>query len=217
MTRFLRLSSIITVIFVASCGKPYKNLQLTTNNTSASQYKPVFERALYRCAVNGRFLFKSYHISGLLIFKKLENGTVRAIYQNEMGLTFFDFEWSKNDSFQLNRIIAQLNKPALIKTLRKDMELLLMKNLNWQKEIMFVNRGKEQLYRLNTGDNATVYYITRNEELIRIENAGKKSKIITMNISGKDTKISMPGKILIDHHKANFTIQLDKIEQDVNE
>lgn len=217
MTRFLRLSSLITVIFVASCGNPYKNLQLTATNSSASQYIPVFDRALYRCAVNGRFLFKNYHLSGLLIFKKLENGTVRAIYQNEMGLTFFDFEWSKTDSFQLNRIITQLNKPGLVKTLKKDMELLLMKNLDWQKELIFENRGKERLYRLNTGENATVYYITRNEELIRIENAGKTNKVITMNISGKDGKASMPGKILIDHHKANFTIQLDKIEQDVNE
>jgi hypothetical protein len=217
MKRFLRLSSLLIVILVASCSNPYKHLQLTTTNTSARQYKPAFDRQLYRCTVNGRFLFKKYHISGLLLFKELENGTVRAIYQNEMGLTFFDFEWNKSDSFQLNKIIEQLNKPALVKTLRKDMELLLMKNLDWQKEIVLRDRGNEQLYRLSIGENGSAYYVTKNDELVRIENAGKRSKVITMNITGKESKTSMPKKILINHHKANFTIELEKIEQDVNE
>ncbi len=216
MNSFLKLSSFLfAVVLIASCSNPYKHLQLAQSAQSARQYIPVFDRILYRCTVNGRFLFKKYHISGLLLFKELENGTVRAIYQNEMGLTFFDFEWN-GEIFQLNKIIEQLNKPALVKVLKKDMELLLMKNLDWEKEKLYLSRGNEQFYCLNIKDGGLAYYIERNKELVRIENAGK-TKVITMLVSGKGTPAAMPEQIFIDHHKANFTIELEKLEQDVNE
>ena len=92
MMHFLRLNSLILLLF-ASCSAPYRHLkQQPADNQSALRFKPVFEKALYRCVVDGGFIFKKYHLSGLLFFKTLENGTVRAIYQNEMGFTFFDFE-----------------------------------------------------------------------------------------------------------------------------
>lgn len=68
----------------------------------------------------------------------MPDSTTRVVFQNEMGFTFFDFEWSKTDSFQVNKVIDQLNKPALIKVLEKDMNLLLMKNINPQTEKIFI-------------------------------------------------------------------------------
>jgi len=185
--------------------------------STAMQYKPVFDKALYRCIVNGRLVFKKYHLSGLLFFKTLENGTVRAIYQNEMGLTFFDFEWDKADSFKINKLIPQFNKPAVVKVLRKDMELFLMKGLDERKEILYGDRGKTQLHCFTIEDGGSACYVEEEKQLIRIENAGKRKRVTTINITGKQVPDAMPQKASFVHHKANFTIELEKLEQDVNE
>lgn len=220
MISYSKLNSLLllAVLLVIGCSNPYKNLVHTESPSPASivVFKPKFDRSLYKCHVNGRFIFKKYHLSGLLLFKQLENGTVRAIFQNEMGLTFFDFEWSESDSFKLNKIIAQLNKPSVVRVLKKDMELLLMKGLDWQKEKVFASGGKEQLHRLNI-EGGYAYYVLQGDKLVRIENAGEKSKVVTINLSGKQNETAMPEKVFIDHHKANFTIELNKIDQDVDE
>lgn len=216
MKHYLRLSSLI-LIFLMSCSAPYKHLQrAATAERSALIFKPEFDKVLYRCTVNGGFLFKKYHLSGLLFLKTLENGTVRAIYQNEMGFTFFNFEWDANDSFKVNTVMPRLNRPAVIRTLRKDIELLLMKGLQPETEILFTDRGKLLFRRLNI-EGGYAYYIEEDGRLIRIENAGEKAKVITMHIEGKNDPSGMPRKVLIDHHKANFTIQLNKIDSYANE
>ncbi len=218
MKHCLRLSSIFLLVLFAACASPYKHLQKNSNAShTALVYKPVIDKALYRCTVNGRVVFKKFHLSGVLFFKTLENGTVRAIFQNEMGFSFFDFEWDNRDSFKVNSIIPQLDKPAVVKTLKKDMELLLMKGLKKETEIFYKSdRGNEGYYCFNI-EKGVAYYIERDEKLVRIENAGKKKKVVTIDIGSKATKTAMPETAFFRHHKANFTIELKKIEQDVNE
>lgn len=216
MMPFLRLSSLL-LLFLASCSSPYKKLlQAPSATGSAFYFKPVFEKALYRCTVDGGFLFKKFHLSGLLLFKTLENGTVRAIYQNEMGFTFFDFEWDNNDSFKVNQVMPRLDKPAVIKTLRKDIELLLMKGLKKDTEIVFTDGGK-LLFRRLTISGGYAYYVEEDKRLVRIENAGERKKVVTMYIKRKENPSDIPGKILIEHHKANFTIQLKKLDSYADE
>jgi hypothetical protein len=218
MKRFLRLNSLIVLLF-ASCSAPYRHLtEQSVNSQSALKFKPVFEKTLYRCVVDGRIIFKKYHLSGLLFFKTLENGTVRAIYQNEMGFTFFDFEWSNGDTaFKINKVMPQLDRPAVIKTLRKDIELLLMLGLDQNTEKVFADdRGKQLFRRLDIG-GGYAYYIEEEGRLIRIENAGEKSKVVTITLQGKNNPADMPARALVDHHNANFTIELNKIDSYADE
>ena len=216
MNHFLRLSSLL--ILLAACGSPYKQLvALPGKNRSALAYKPQYDKELYRCTVNGRIIFKKFHLSGVLFFKKVETGTVHAVFQNEMGYTFFDFEWNKDDSFKVNQVIPQLDKPALIKTLKKDFSLLLMKGLDSNKEYFYSSDRGKTLYSCFTLDNGVAYYVSGNNKLQRIENAGKHKKVLTISIAGKKTDNAMPDTILFNHHKANFTIALHKLERHVDE
>lgn len=210
MTRFLRLSSFV-FLFLVSCTAPYKNLQQTTEVTSSAlRFKPGFDKVLYRCVVDGRVVFKKFHLSGLLLFKRMDDSSTRAVFQNEMGFTFFDFQWDAADSFRVNQIIPQLDKPALIKTLEKDMNLLLMKRLDASTETVFA-RNNETLHRFSLS-KGVAYYIVREQQLRRIENVGK-SRVITISLTGKEQDAAMPSAVVFDHHKANFTIRLNKIEQ----
>lgn len=104
MKQFLGLNSLL-LLFFASCASPYKGFKPSSSgNKTANQYKPQFSKEVYRCTVNGRVLFKKFHLSGILLLKEMKNGTVRAIFQNEMGFTFFDFEWDHQDSFKVTAL-----------------------------------------------------------------------------------------------------------------
>lgn len=216
MKHYLRLSSLI-ILFFASCATPYKGLQQQAVRESVYRFQPEFDRVLYRCIVDGRFIFKKFHLSGVLFFKQLENGTKRAIFQNEMGIAFFDMEWDKDGNFRVRQVMEQLNKEAVKKTLRKDLEMLLMMGMDKNSEILMgQDRGKGQLYRLNR-EEGYVYYTVDDNRLVKIENADNRKTIVTVEIGGKTTLKAMPDSVLFKHHKANFTISLTKIERNVNE
>lgn len=218
MMRYLRLNSfccISVLLLLCACGNPYRSLQQSEKQyPSALTYKPVFEKKLYRCTVNGKFLFKKFHLSGVLFFKEMPEHATRAVFQNEMGFPFFDFEWNKNDSFTVKQIIPQLDKPPVIKILRKDMELLLMRHLATSTEKTFTK--KDEIYHRFDLEKGYAYYIFTSEKLVRIENAGKK-KVTTLTLADKTTAKAMPDSVFIKHHKAHFTIALKTIEQHADE
>lgn len=214
MTRFLKLSSLAIVLFAASCANPYKNLQKESIGNTAMRFQPEYKRELYRCVVDGKVLFKSFHLTGVLLFKEMETET-RVVFQNEMGISFFDFSWDKNDNFKVNSIMPDLDKPAVIKTLQKDLALFLMKGLDKGSEQHF-SMGDEHYHRF-TLDKGFVYYIEKTARLMRIVNTGERKRVVTITLDGKEKNISMPEKVVFEHHKANFSIQLTKITADVNE
>jgi hypothetical protein len=133
-----------------------------------------------------------------------------------MGNTFFDFGWDKKDSFQVYNIIDQMNKPALIKTLKKDFELLLVKNIGNQPSgvYQFGKVSKDYYVRFEL-DKGFVYYITDNErKLATIENADDKRKVVVMDMKPATDPQTLAQKISINHLRAGFTIDLKKIIPD---
>jgi len=216
MRAFLKLSSIL-LLFLTACKAPYysKLVAQGSAGTSALQYKPEFDKQLYRCIVDGRAVFRKFHLSGVLLFKKLGDGSTRAVFQNEMGFTFFDFEWDRNDTFKVNNIIAQLNKPAVIKTLSKDLNLLLMKRLNGASELAFKD-GKDTYHRF-TLEKGYAYYVENSARLVRIDNTGKKSLVTRIELKGDRGQHELADSILFRHLKANFTIELNKIAPHADE
>ncbi len=211
MMRSLKLVSLICLLALTACNSNYSHLRSGGSSVSAMRFKPVFTKELYRCVVDGKVLLKKFHLSGLLLFKTFDDGSTRAVFQNELGISFFDFKWDAADHFEVVSILPQLDKPALVKTLRKDMNLLLMKRLNTFSEKAF-NKNDESYSQFTLG-KGVVYYISKEGQLQRIENAGK-SKVITISVGPKTTAQSMPDSVFFRHHKAHFTIDLKKIAQD---
>jgi hypothetical protein len=130
-----------------------------------------------------------------------------------MGATLFDFGWDVNDSFKVYSIIGQMNKPALIKTLKKDFELLLVRNIP-DKPAGYYNFNKDTdlLYSKFNLNKGFVYYVTNKQiELTNIENADEKQKVIIMDMAKGSMLKTLPESLMIKHLKAHFTIKLRKI------
>lgn len=212
--RYLAFVSLLLCLI--SCHKKIyldKQEVTTTQSLTTKDFRPVFEKALYRCEVNGKFAVKKFHLSGVLYLKILEDKSTRVIFQSEMGATFFDFGWDTHDSFQVYSIIDQMNKPALIKTLKKDFELILVKNIHDPAAGTYnFDKNPDLFYTRFNLTKGFVYYVTnRNRELVSIENADDKHKVILMTLPTGTVLKSMPASLTIKHLKAHFTIQLKKI------
>jgi hypothetical protein len=202
------------VVLLGACGNPYKKLLQQPTTSSALRFQPEYDKVLYRGIVDGKMIWKRFHLSGILMFKKMEDSSIRVVFQNEMGVSFFDFEWDKQQQFTVKQIIPQLDKKAVVALLQKDLQLLLMIGLQSQTESTFSK--DEETYQRFTLDKGYVYYISTNNQLTRIENAGKQ-KVTTISLGGKNGLKELPERVVFKHHKANFTIQLKRIDDHVEE
>ena len=169
LMRFLLLSSC----FFLGCSPSWEQLQPAEGDISSlAKFKPAFSVALYNTQVD----VMGNHLSGLLMIKKMPDQSTRLVFSNEMGYKFFDFEFDSAGKFKVYSVIEQMNRKAVLKTLAKDLELVLMQHLD--KSNMKVRRSGSLTYYIFPQLKGYNYYITDStgNELVRMERASR-SKI----------------------------------------
>ena len=202
--RYLLLSSFLFI----GCSSAYRNLQKTSGDIHAiEKFRPSFNVAVYKTEVNviGNYL------SGLLLIKKMPDSSTRIVFSNEMGFKFFDFEFSKNGNFKIYQVIKQINRKAVIKTLQKDFELVLMEPLDFSHA--YLRTANELKYFIFPRVKGFNYYITDTTvgTLIKMERASKRKPVVT--VISKNYNNGMPDSIDIKHCNFQFTIGLKKIQR----
>src|SRR6188768_2754601 len=91
------------MILLIGCSSDYKYLQTTTVDTSCTdKIKPAhFSTAWYTTAVD----VYGTHISGLLLIKNMPDSSIRVVFTNEAGITFFDFGFLNDRTFKVYSIV----------------------------------------------------------------------------------------------------------------
>src|SRR5436190_6110153 len=93
--RYLLLISGVFVLL--SCSSMHKQMQTATSDPAILQkFKPTLGVALYNTTVD----VAGNHLSGLLLIKKMPDSSTRMVFSNEMGLSFFDFEFAADGKFK---------------------------------------------------------------------------------------------------------------------
>ena len=191
-----------------ACSAAYKQMQTAAGDVNRIQkFKPAFSVALYNTHVD----VMGNHLSGLLLMKKMPDSTVRMVFSNEIGFKFFDFEFSPDGAFKVYSVIKQMNKRSVLKTLRKDFELILMDRLDSSEVSVRINNGL--IYYVFPKSKGYYYYITDStgDKLIRMERASKKKTVVEAIMENYINGI--PDSIGISHKTFNFTIGLKRIER----
>jgi hypothetical protein len=204
--RFLLLSS--SLLFLFSCGSVYRKMEKTSGDPSCLQaFKPVFTKALYNTKVD----VVGNHLSGLLLMKTMPDSSTRLVFSNELGFKYFDFEFAPGGAFKVYYVLPQMNKKAVLTTLRKDFELLLMQHLETGNSV--VRKKDGLLYYDFPQQKGNNYYITDTacRRLVRLERASRRKPVVTAVM--QDYTGGMPDSIGISHANFNFTIGLKKIKQ----
>lgn len=168
------------------------------------KFKPAITTVLYNTYVN----VVGNHLSGLLIIKQMPDSSLRLVFSSETGFKFFDFEFSQNN-FKVHYIINKMNRKSVIKTLRKDFELVLMNNLNFA-DGYILKSDSNNYYTFPSGKDH-YYYITDPacKELLWMERGSKKKKVT--EAVAKDYKGSIADSISIKHTGFEFEIGLKRI------
>jgi hypothetical protein len=205
----IRNFALISILFiVAGCSPvPYSGLQTATGRTSCfGKLRPQFTSVIYTAAIN----VTGHHLSGLLILKSMDDSTTRVLFSNEVGVKFFDFEFSKN-GFRVVSCVDKMNKKPVINRLRDDLGLLLQHGFDNDQPEMLIN-GDATYYRF-IRNKESVYYITDLEcnVLQRIETVSGRKKKILVNLSGN--RAGMPDSVYLAHQSFEYNIALKQIEK----
>ena len=205
--RYLLLSSWLILLF--GCSPVYKKMQAVNGSADVLQkFKPAFSVALYNIKVD----VVSNHLSGLLLIKKMTDSSTRIVFSNEMGFKFFDFEFALNGNFKVYSVIKQMNKKPVLKTLKKDFELILMERLD-SAAVSIRRNSNGLLYYVFPQKSGYYYYITDSagNSLVRMERASKRKTVVEATM-GNYIK-GIPDSISVVHKKFSFTIGLKRIER----
>jgi hypothetical protein len=203
---FLLLSSFLLVLF--ACSPSYRQMQLATGNINKlCQFKPVFKVALYKTEVD----VTGNHLSGLLLIKRMPDSSLRMVFSNEIGFKFFDFEFKPNGDFKVYSIIKKMNRKAVLKTLKKDFQLILMENID--SASLSVRKKDGNLYYIVPQKKGYNYYITDStgSELVCMQRASASKTVVEAIM--KNYINGVPDTIGILHKTFDFTIGLKRIEQ----
>ena len=176
--------------------------------TGLQKFKPAFTVALYNTQVD----VVGNHLSGLLLIKKMPDSSTRMVFSNEMGFKYFDFEFAADGNFKVYSIIKQMNRKAVLKTLRKDFELILMNKLD-SSSVDIRKDSSGFVYYVFPQEKGFNYYITNSagDQLVRMERASKRKVVVEAIVQNYINGI--PDSIAITHKKFNFTIGLKRIER----
>ncbi|MFT3932028.1 MAG: hypothetical protein QM726_00315 [Chitinophagaceae bacterium] len=201
----LLLSSCL--FFFAACTNVYKGQKTTADPSCLLQFKPVFTKALYNTKVD----VVGKHLSGLLLIKVMPDSSTRLVFSNEMGFKYFDFEFSSAGVFKVYYVLPQMDKKAVLTTLRKDFELVLMQHLDMPQSFLLKKDGL--FYYGFPQEKGNNYYITDSacKQLVKMERASKRKPVVTAIMENYED--GMPDSVGISHHKFNFTIGLKKLKQ----
>jgi hypothetical protein len=204
--RYLLLGSCLFIL--AGCSSVYKNLQPATGDINyIEKFRPDFKNALYKAEID----IISHHLSGLLLIKTLPDSSVRMVFSTEMGIKFFDFEFKPDRGFKVYYIIKQMDKKPVIKTLKKDFELIMLTEK--ETKSAYLLKDDNNLYYIFPKQKGSYCYITdlAGTEIKTLEISSPQKPIVQAVM--KNYKNGIPDTIGIMHKNFSFTIGLKRIER----
>ena len=207
ISRMRCLISISCLALFLGCSPVHQQMQPATADPGLLQkFKPAFTVAWYQTTVD----VAGNHLSGLLLFKRMPDSSLRIVFSNEMGFKFFDFEFDTGGNFRVHSIIGKMNRKSVLKTLRKDFELILMERPDRTAAIVKSSGGL--LYHIFPQQKGYNYYITdeSGNELVRMERASRSKTVVEAVMQHYTNGI--PDTIGISHKTFEFTIGLKRIE-----
>ena len=205
--RILRIRYLILLSSVlVGCAAAYKDLQPADEGSGCDELTvSSYPKNWFTAAVD----VQGHHLSGLLLIKRMPDGSDRVVFTNELGVSFFDFEFSES-GFKVIQVINKLDVKAVLNTLKQDFELLLLKGAQagTPKNYKTVD---EVCYAYPWDGKVNYIFMNAACDLIRLERGSGKKKLVEISFEGK---IQNPDIIRVQHFNFNMRIMLTKIDRD---
>jgi len=203
------LPFISFLISLLACSSPYTKMQKISRDAGCVQkFRPAFDGTLYNTKVD----VVGKHLSGLLLIKTMPDSSTRIVFTSEIGFKFFDFGFSHDSGFKIYYILKQMDKKAVIKTLRKDFELIMMYNIPMQDAYVLKNKENYYYYAFPQEKGINYYIIdSACSQLLSMERSSKRKVVVEAVMQQYHN--GLPDTIGITHKNFNFTIGLKRLEK----
>jgi len=191
-----------------SCAAAVPSLQpVKVESSCIKKFKPIFASDWYNASID----VIGKHISGLILFKMMPDSTMRIVFTNESGIKFFDFEFKRNGTFNVQHVVKQLNRKLVLRTLRKDFELALMMKVGNKVPTAF-QQDKELNFAL-IGKTETDYVITDMDctKLLRLEQGSSEKRTSRVVLFGGNGVA--PDSIFVNHLNFNMKIKMKHLDR----
>ncbi len=174
LRNFLLLSSLVGTLSGCTAFKAGQKIEMS------EVCKATLARHVTTATYDTKIDFFKKHLSGLLVFKALNDTTERAVFITETGFKFFDLEFTPN-TFTVRYCLAALNKKPIIAVLRRDFGLL----LNTKRSPIGLTEKSSLKTYIFAADTKRFDYFTVNKAgdgLVKIESGGRVYKPLVMDI-----------------------------------
>jgi hypothetical protein len=205
MWRSLTIFFASASLMALGCASAYRSLQPATSDADCpAKLRPKITVGYYRVDVD----LMGRPLNGILVVKRMEDGSLRMVYTNGMGLTFFDMGHRDGEGFTVYRILEQLDKDAVVRTLEKDMKLLWMLDIP-DSGLTTLSRDGVKYHLWKEGKDH-YYYLTEGEcgHLLRAERASSRKTIAVAETFGLVN--AMPDSVSLTHHNLDMTIHMKR-------
>lgn len=211
MKKFLIASLILSSLLHLNSCKTYVKVN-NEDLLKISEFTSPFDSSFNKILFNTKIYFYKKYFTGLLFIKQTSENNFRLVFISEIGKKIFDFTLN-NNTFKVEYILPAIDKPILIKTLKKDFSLMLFNDFNKSKKIKINSKDSIITLKFKTEYGKT-FALYKNKKLISINSSNKIRKII--DIKYLDYKNKLPQEINIDHKNIKLIINLKTIKQDVD-
>lgn len=165
---------------------------------------PDYRHVTYRASID----VINKHLSGILVFKSMEDSAIRVVFMNEAGVTFFALEFTNTD-YRFLSIVPSLDKRSVRRTLAKDLGMILMRGIyQWPGQLKPGQHGLE--LRLKRKGHVVYSFREDCRQYAGIANFGRRKKVVSI-IQTFQGLNPVPDSIFVEHHTVHFTISLKQI------
>ena len=152
-----------------------------------------------------------HYLSGLLLIRHFSNDNYRIVFTNELGVKFFDLEFSNNE-FIVHFAMKKLDKKPVMKVLENDFRLLLAVGLS------NIGIDRTETAALTTlefiSGRENIQYLLKREPISLLScESFKKRNAKKASIQYQSLNVGPPDTIKIVHHTIRLDIELNYIKR----
>ncbi len=146
-------------------------------------------------------------LSGILVFKRINDKTHRVVLTTEFGNTLFDFDVSAED-YKINAIVDEFNRRMMIDVLVNDFRLLLRPGFNIAQQF---EADQAKILLSPDGSRSNLLYLTKTDDkLFQIKQATPKKEKVTLLFDAKNPTFAE--RISVEHHDIKLRIALQYLK-----
>jgi hypothetical protein len=206
-------SAFMLLLIISSCSVPYRN-QIPLSSDSFEAPVPWFDSDTGYYLYNTAIDLMNKHYSGITVVKPSGDGIFRVIMMTETGLKIMDIEFLSDSFPVVHYIMEAMNKKILIRTLTRDISLVLMNQLSnkspeWY-QIPDNPAGKLALYTINKEQH---HYILQGKMKKPSEAKFAKRNKIKVEAEFFGNSQSVPDSVKLYHNNIDLSITFKRIEE----